>query len=250
MNEPLPRLALSLPWHTDRASARRAAAASGKPILSLRLLGRLDEALSCANSRFFRAHLYPDPTIHALLAERFVLHWESLRPVPLITLDFGGRTITKPITGNSLHLVLDADGRPRDVLPGLFDRITFARLLREALALAEAPLAEVAERHRARLREPEPPPAPPEPPSPAERASRLAPTKHMVEAPLLAHLRRVGDSVAADTAQNLEFRRAISELFAAGAPLDDEELVAWVYSALFRMPLEDPNLGLDVPDPL
>src|SRR5581483_3747625 len=55
--------AAALYWHTDFAQARAAAQQSGKPILSLRLLGRLDEELSCANSRFFRLTLYANPEI-------------------------------------------------------------------------------------------------------------------------------------------------------------------------------------------
>jgi hypothetical protein len=39
-------------WYTDLAQAKVAAKASNRPILSLRLLGHLDEDLSCANSRF------------------------------------------------------------------------------------------------------------------------------------------------------------------------------------------------------
>src|SRR5260221_3361486 len=39
-------------WYTNLEQAKAAAKASGKPILSLRLLGRLDEEYSCANSRF------------------------------------------------------------------------------------------------------------------------------------------------------------------------------------------------------
>jgi hypothetical protein len=58
-------------WYTDFEQARAAALASGKPILSLRLLGRLDEEMSCANSRFFRTVLYPDRAVSRLLRERF-----------------------------------------------------------------------------------------------------------------------------------------------------------------------------------
>ena len=53
--------ASQLYWYTDLEQAKAAAQASGRPILSLRLLGRLDEDLSCANSRFFRTTLYPAP---------------------------------------------------------------------------------------------------------------------------------------------------------------------------------------------
>jgi hypothetical protein len=44
-------------WYTDLAQAKAAAKATGKPILSLRLLGKLSEEFSCANSRFFRTVL-------------------------------------------------------------------------------------------------------------------------------------------------------------------------------------------------
>ena len=55
-------------WHTDFESAVERAKAERKPILSLRLLGRLDEERSCANSRFFRTALYPDPAVAAELS--------------------------------------------------------------------------------------------------------------------------------------------------------------------------------------
>ena len=48
--------ASGLYWYTDFDQARAVSKASAKPILSLRLLGRLDEELSCANSRFFPNH--------------------------------------------------------------------------------------------------------------------------------------------------------------------------------------------------
>lgn len=108
-------------WHTDLDSAMEESRAQHKPILSLRLLGRLDEPASCANSRFFRALLYSDPRIAQLLRDRFILHWQSVRPAPRITIDFGdGRRIEQTITGNSLHLVLGSDGRVLDAIPGLY----------------------------------------------------------------------------------------------------------------------------------
>ena len=68
-------------WFTDLDAAIAEARARSRPILSLRLLGRLDEELSCANSRFFRRLLYPEPRINRLLRDEFVLHWQSVRPV-------------------------------------------------------------------------------------------------------------------------------------------------------------------------
>lgn len=125
-------------WHTDLAAAQAVAKRENKPILSLRLLGKLTDELSCANSRFFRTTLYPQAAVRSLLAERFVLHWESVRAVPIITIDFGdGRSIKRTITGNSLHLVLDGHGRTVDVLPGLYGAGFFARVLQQAEPLAK-----------------------------------------------------------------------------------------------------------------
>ncbi len=122
--------ASGLYWYTDFEQAKQAAAASDKPILSLRLLGRLDMDLSCANSRFFRTTLYPNAQVSALLRDRFILHWESVRPVPVVTMDFGdGRKLVRTITGNSIHYVLTPQGEIIDALPGLYAADTFAKEL-------------------------------------------------------------------------------------------------------------------------
>lgn len=123
-------------WYTDFGQARKAAQASGKPILSLRLLGRLSEEYSCANSRFFRAILYSNSQVSKLLKDRFVLHWNSVRPAPRVTIDFGdGRKLESTVTGNSIHYILDSEGRLLDALPGLYGPGAFQEALHEVLDL-------------------------------------------------------------------------------------------------------------------
>ncbi len=140
-------------WYTDLDAAREAARASGKPILSLRLLGRLDEELSCANSRFFRAVLYANERVSQELRDRFVLHWQSERPVPKVTVDFGdGRRLVGTVTGNSIHYVLDSNGRLVDALPGLYGPAAFLRHLNEAGEEARALAAVSGEVFAGRLR--------------------------------------------------------------------------------------------------
>lgn len=120
-------------WYTDLEQAKTAAKATGKPILSLRLLGRLDEELSCANSRFFRIVLYPNAEVSKVLRDRFILHWQSVRPVPKVTIDFGdGRKMETTVTGNSIHYILDSEGRPIDALPGLYGPQAFLQKLAQA----------------------------------------------------------------------------------------------------------------------
>lgn len=125
-------------WFTDFDLALAEAKKTGRPILSLQLLGRLDDELSCVNSRFFRTTLYPHPAVSKELRANFVLHWHSVRPVPVVRVDFGnGRTLTRTITGNSAHLVLDSRGRPVDVIPGLHAPHAFLEALRFARTLAK-----------------------------------------------------------------------------------------------------------------
>lgn len=232
-------------WCNDLSAAIAEARRTNRPILSLRLLGRLDEELTCANSRFFRKTLYVDPTIHRMLRDHFVLHWQSLRPVPRVTIDFGGgRRITKTLTGNSAHLVLDRNGRVADVLPGLFSRDVFAQLLVRGHALAVADRRQLAAMHRHELEHPVTARRAPRPRS--LEASLVAPGKHMVEAPLL---RAVTVDVDYDTVTNLELHAQVHQLLGTGVEWTTEQIVDWVYRELFLMPPDDPYLGLDVPDP-
>jgi len=125
-------------WYTDLEAAKARARAEHKPILSLHLLGRLDEELSCANSRFFRKLLYPDARVSAFLREHYVLHWKMVRPVPKVTIDFGdGRVLKRTITGNSIHYVLDDEGRPIDAIPGMVAPQPFLAFISAAEALAK-----------------------------------------------------------------------------------------------------------------
>jgi hypothetical protein len=129
--------AAGLYWYTDIEQAKAAAKAAGKPILSLRLLGNLDEELSCANSRYFRTVLYANKDVSKFLHDHYVLHWQSQRRVPRVTIDFGdGRKIERTITGNSVHYILTADGDVVDALPGLYGAGAFVRALQEAEVVA------------------------------------------------------------------------------------------------------------------
>lgn len=80
-----------------------------------------------------RTVLYAHRDISSFLTENYVLLWTSERPVPRITIDFGdGRTLERTITGNSVHYVLDAQGRPLDAIPGLYAPTAFLEHLHSA----------------------------------------------------------------------------------------------------------------------
>lgn len=231
-------------WYTDIEQAKAAAKVSGKPILSLRLLGRLDQDLSCANSRFFRVALYPNAEISQLLSERYILHWQSVRPVPKITIDFGdGRQMERTITGNSIHYILDAEGRPIDAIPGLYGPKAFLRQLqqgevavKEYNKLAASDRATYLQRyHRDRLNSIQTqwiadlsrlgiktPPQLVEAPTPtAEVAGSLAVAKSAVETPMLRAIRTVGQNqTALEEITDQQAWNKIAQLYTADAKLD------------------------------
>lgn len=135
-------------WFTDYDDALREARRTGRPILSLRLLGQLTDELSCANSRFFRVGLYANEQISADLRDHWVLYWSSERPVPVVTVDFGdGNVVRRTVTGNSIHYILKTNGQVIDALPGLYGPGAFlSRLvqLRTTLATRTEPVPLVA----------------------------------------------------------------------------------------------------------
>src|SRR5439155_21023685 len=119
-------------WYTNLEEAKRVAKTKHKPILSLRLLGNLNEEFSCANSRLFRAVLYPNADISKYLRENYILHWKSVRPAPRITIDFGdGRKIERTITDNSIHYILDENGNVIHALRGLYSPVAFLKYIRQ-----------------------------------------------------------------------------------------------------------------------
>jgi hypothetical protein len=253
------RISLAHTWHTSLPDAVAEAQRRQVPILSLRLLGRLDEELSCANSRFFRKMLYPDARVSRAMSQGFVLHWRSVRPVPLVTIDFGGgRTLTRTLTGNSAHLVLDACGRPVDALPGMFTPRGFLDALAWSRALARATLdLHGHERVRALARAHAAPPsytaartAPAAPPAQrggnAREAGQLAATKMMVERPLLDQIDDLSSTVRRDEAFNQTvLHPMVHARFARGLVReDDESFTEWLYDEVFLMPSSDPWLGL------
>lgn len=126
-------------WYTDLAAAKAAAERTGRPILSLRMLGKLTDEFSCANSRFFRTALYSNKNIGDYLRDNFILHWQSVRPVPRVTIDFGdGRRLERTCTGNSAHYVLSTTGEPLDVLPGLYSPQAFLKWLHAMHSLSDS----------------------------------------------------------------------------------------------------------------
>lgn len=68
--------------------------------------------------------------------------------------------------------------------------------------------------------------------------------------PTLRAVSPIGDTLEHDTRENLALHARIHQAFASGATWSSvDAMVARIYEDLFAMPIDDPALGLDVPDP-
>jgi hypothetical protein len=228
-------------WYTSLPEALAAAKREGRPVLSLRLLGRLDEELSCANSRFFRTALYANTAVSDELRRSWILHWESVRPAPKVTIDFGdGRTLTRTITGNSLHYVLDSERRAIDVLPGLWGPEDFLRRVREAAAALERPGGALSSSSpfKANLSS-----SSLDPNSISLMRAKAPKMSDAAFARLVAAFER---TLAEDTRQNEQIRLSILPWLSSTPSLP--ALTERIYRDAFLTPRSDPWLGLVTPD--
>jgi hypothetical protein len=80
--------------------------------------------------------LFSQENVAEFINNAFEPVWESVRPVPVVRIDFGGgHILTRTLHGNILTSVCDADGRLLDALPGIYaadvylDRLNQLRLL-------------------------------------------------------------------------------------------------------------------------
>jgi hypothetical protein len=91
-----------------------------------------------------------------MIQENFEPVWESVGPVPRVSIDFGnGRKIERTMNGNIATYVCFGDGRVFDILPGAYDPETYVSQLRLlADAIRELPqdpatrLAAIQQYHR------------------------------------------------------------------------------------------------------
>lgn len=82
--------------------------------------------------------LFSDETVAGFINARFEPAWESVRPVPRVTIDFGnGTVVNRTLHGNVATYVCTSDGKVLDVLPGVYEPVTYARRLGELAILFE-----------------------------------------------------------------------------------------------------------------
>jgi hypothetical protein len=76
--------------------------------------------------------LFSSDTVATYINNTFEPVWESVRPVPIVTIDFGnGHTITRTLHGNIATYLCGRDGTVYDILPGIYDPAAYQKQLEQ-----------------------------------------------------------------------------------------------------------------------
>lgn len=79
--------------------------------------------------------LFSNAAIASFINDNFEPAWESVRPVPIVNIDFGDATVTRTLHGNIATYLCTAEGNVLDILPGAYDANTYLTQLRRFYAL-------------------------------------------------------------------------------------------------------------------
>ena len=82
--------------------------------------------------------LFSNPEVATFIDATFEPVWVSVRPAPLVTIDFGNdHKVVRTLQGNVATYVCDADGTVHDVLPGIYTPVPYREQLTLVAALAK-----------------------------------------------------------------------------------------------------------------
>lgn len=80
--------------------------------------------------------LFSHPDVARHMSQLFECAWESVRPVPHVTIDFGnGHTLERTLHGNIVTYLCTASGEVYDLIPGLVDPREYLHRLDQAIRL-------------------------------------------------------------------------------------------------------------------
>jgi hypothetical protein len=196
--------------------------------------------------------------------------WEEVRSVPIVRIDFGnGTVLTRTLHGNIATHVCGADGQTLDVLPGIYEPVTYLDRLDQFRLLASFVHEQGPDKRAERLREYHRGQA--EALKKGEAQPRLVNlagmSKRAIESGVKAVLVRgtarpaapgggapkmeAAEDVASwrvlaeDTRANeTVHRRQIHERLATTGPVLPGALTKWLYKEVLHADLDDPYLGL------
>ncbi len=181
--------------------------------------------------------LFSRPEVAKFINENFEPVWQSVRPVPTVSIDFGnGKKITRTLHGNIATYVCTSQGTVIDVLPGIYDPVTYQNRLYDLAAvakrIADAPEPSDAIRyyHTVSLNT-----GAVSTTTPPKSISGLSgPSEQTLFADLLS-----------DTLMNERVRRESIHNQLSHGTYTPAKLKKWLYRDVLHADLDDPYLGVD-----
>lgn len=183
--------------------------------------------------------LFSRDDVASYVNEHFEPVWESVRPVPKVTIDFGnGKKITRTLHGNIATYVCTANGDVVDVVPGIYVPSTYIERLSEIARIAsslpgnrDTALGVMRNYHE----------------NPIE-AVKNAPKDHSSKplvVPYTVPMRKL-TGLYADTQQNEKERRdQIHKYLSDAGGVTPDQMKKWLYREILHADLDDPYLGVD-----
>lgn len=219
--------------------------------------------------------LFSNSQVAALINRWFEPAWESVRDVPTISVDFGhGLTVTRTLHGNIATWVCDSHGEVLDVLPGIYEPVTYMSRLDQLRLLANYAEQPASKKDRLRvyhqdqataLREKQPAPrfvnsagiakamierntlavlVPGFPDSPEPKSAARVPAAAGAERELGID-KELSSRLIEDTRINERQRRLqIHDKLVSVQGVRPVELTRWLYREVLHSDLDDPYLGL------
>ena len=222
--------------------------------------------------------LFSSTELAQFISANFEPAWESVRPVPIVRIDFGnGTVLTRTLNGNIATYLCDTEGRTLDVLPGIYAPDAYRKQLEQfsllhRYVLQEKPEARAAvlkdyhDRQAAALKENRAPgllaavgfisksriekpikllasgtSARPFPQLEPAAPKPEDPTKKLTAADEVAGWKELTE----DTRLNESVRRLqIHTMLSARGPVPPSEIVKPLYKDVLHADLDDPYLGL------
>jgi hypothetical protein len=82
--------------------------------------------------------LFSNDKVAEYINKNFVPAWQSVRDVPMVTIDFGkGHVLTRTLHGNVATYVITPEGKVLDIMPGVYEAETYLNRLRQFTLLGK-----------------------------------------------------------------------------------------------------------------
>ncbi len=181
--------------------------------------------------------LFSNKKVAKFIQDNFEPVWISLRPVPLVTIDFGnGKIVRRTLHGNIASFVCSPEGKILDILPGLYEPSAYMTSLQDLVRLNLLVGNQLLEKDQIRILRN----------FYQTRTKIKGDSESKKETVIrLDDSKTLADAIKEDTKLNERHRRRLIHSRLLQYPLaTPAKLTKWLYREVLNADLDDPYLGL------